>query len=50
MDVGDKEKLIQSLRSRENKIQRDWQVKLEEETTLVRKRITQQFQDNIQNL
>ena len=50
MDVGDKEKLIQSLRSRENKSQRDWQVKLEEETTLVRKRITQQFQDNIQNL
>ena len=50
MDVSDKEKIMQGLRSRENKSERDWEVRLEEEVTQVRKRITLQYQEKIQNL
>jgi hypothetical protein len=50
MDINDKEGLLQSLRSRGNKSERDFEVKLEEEVTLVRKRITLQYQEELKNL
>ena len=50
MDISDKEKLMQGFRSRENKSERDWEVRLEEDVTQVRKRITLQYEDKIQNL
>lgn len=42
--------MLQALRSRGNKSERDFEVKLEEEVTVVRKRITQQYQDQLKNL
>jgi hypothetical protein len=50
VDINDKEGLLQSLRSRGNKSERDFEVKLEEEVTLVRKRITLQYQEELKNL
>ena len=41
---------MQGFRSRENKSERDWEVRLEEDVTQVRKRITLQYEDKIQNL
>lgn len=41
---------MQTIRSRGNKSERDWEVKLEEEVTLVRKRITLQYQEEMKNI
>ena len=48
--INDKEGELKLLRSRGVKTERDWEVKLEEELAIVRKKITQQYQQQLQKI
>jgi len=49
-DILQKDAALQNIRSRGNKSERDWEVKLEEEVTMIRKRISLQYQDEIKKI